>query len=63
MNYKNLDKDILQVVKPSFWVTYSYVNITLRKAYEHAFLKFLKKNESYKLLDYGCGVKPYFNHA
>jgi SAM-dependent methyltransferase len=58
-NFSNLPKDVLNVVKPPFWVFYSYVNITLRKAYETAFTKFLDKNKSYTLFDYGCGIKPY----
>lgn len=57
--YRNLDKDVLQVLKPSFWDPYFYLNITLRKAYEEVFEKQLKDRKFDKLLDYGCGAKPY----
>lgn len=59
MNYKNLDKEILKIVKPPFWYPWYYICILLRKAYVKAFEKNLTKGQGYKLLDYGCGVKPY----
>lgn len=58
-NYSNLDKDVLQVLKPPFWDPYFYLNITLRKAYEKEFEKQFNDNKYDKLLDYGCGAKPY----
>jgi len=58
-NYKNLDKEVLQVLKPPFWDPYHYLNVTLRNAYEVLFEKVLKEKKYDKLLDYGCGAKPY----
>ncbi len=58
-NYRNLDKDVLQVLKPPFWDPYYYLNITLRKAYEIVFKKQFTGKKFDKLLDYGCGAKPY----
>ena len=57
--YRNLDKDVLQVLKPPFWDPYHYLNVTLRKAYEGLFEKELNGKKYDKLLDYGCGAKPY----
>jgi ubiquinone/menaquinone biosynthesis C-methylase UbiE len=59
MNDNTLDKDALQVANPPFWNPYHYVCVQLRKTYERVFTSFLKLGSGYRLLDYGCGAKPY----
>lgn len=41
------------------WDTYYYSSSLLRKLIEKRVPEFLDKNKKYKILDYGCGVKPY----
>ena len=59
MKYKNLDNDVLQVLNPPFWDSCHYLNNKLRKEYELIFDKYLNDKNYDKLLDYGCGAKPY----
>lgn len=55
----NLSKEILSVIKPHIWDYYYYVSVLTRKAYERTIPKILKGSKKYKILDYGCGVRPY----
>lgn len=59
MKFKNLDRDVLQVINPPFWDSCHYLNNKLRKGYEYIFEKYLNGKNYDKLLDYGCGAKPY----
>lgn len=59
MKINNLPKEVLAVIKPHIWDYYYYVSILTRKAYENTIPKLLNKNIKLKILDYGCGVKPY----
>lgn len=59
MKKSNLSKEILAVIKPRLWDYYYYVSVLTRKAYEKTIPKLLNKNIKLKILDYGCGVKPY----
>ena len=59
MNYKKLSKEVLSVIKPPIWDSCYYVSKLTRKAYEKAIPQLLKDNIKYKILDYGCGARPY----
>lgn len=59
MEYKNLPKDVLAVIKPPIWSSYYYITSLLRKAYEKSIPQILKENTKYNVLDYGCGARPY----
>ncbi len=58
-DYSKLSKDVLQVIKPPIWNTYRYVSTLTRRAYEKEIPAALEHGRKYKILDYGCGVKPY----
>jgi SAM-dependent methyltransferase len=58
-NYDLLDKDVLDRIKPSFYDPYSLINRLLRKAYEDSVPKILDDKKKYRIIDYGCGVRPY----
>jgi ubiquinone/menaquinone biosynthesis C-methylase UbiE len=60
MNYHNLDKEILAQIKPPIWDPYYLLNNYLRKAYENVIPRLLKPDKKYTILDYGCGIKPYY---
>jgi SAM-dependent methyltransferase len=59
MDYSKLDKDVLAVIKPPLWDSYHYVSILTRKAYENTIPPMLEGGKKYKILDYGCGARPY----
>lgn len=59
MGYKGLPKDVTRVIAPPLWDSYHYVSVLTRKAYENTIPELLKQGEKYKILDYGCGAKPY----
>lgn len=56
---KLLSNEYLERMKPPFWSPYLYYNTKLRKSFEHSISKYLISSKKYKLLDYGCGTKPY----
>ncbi len=59
MNYKHQSKDVLRVIAQPVWDPYYYVSNNLRKTYEKLIPLLTEKDKKYKILDYGCGVKPY----
>lgn len=59
MGYKDLPKDVLAVINPPIWDSYHYVSVLTRKAYEKTIPALLKQGEKYRILDYGCGARPY----
>ncbi len=59
MGYKDLPKDVLAVIKPPIWDSYHYVSVLTRKAYESTIPALLKDSDNYRILDYGCGARPY----
>jgi len=59
MNLSNLPKDVLAVIKPPIWDSYHYVSVLTRKAYEGTIPGLLSPGKKYRILDYGCGAKPY----
>lgn len=54
-----LSKDVLAVIAPPVWDSYYYVSVLTRKAYEKTIPKLLKSGSKYKIMDYGCGARPY----
>ncbi|MEO6694906.1 MAG: methyltransferase domain-containing protein [Ignavibacteria bacterium] len=56
---EKLDKESHDFVNLPFWDTYYYSSTLLKKKLEDIVLKNLDKNKKYKILDYGCGVRPY----
>ncbi len=58
-NYKEQSKEIRSIISPSVFNPYSYVSSQLRKAYEFTIPKHLAGKNHLRVLDYGCGVKPY----
>lgn len=59
MGYKGLPKDVLAVIKPPIWDSYHYVSVLTRKAYEGTIPGLLSPGKKYRILDYGCGARPY----
>jgi SAM-dependent methyltransferase len=59
MSSKYKSAEIKKVISPPIWDSYYYVSSLTRKAYEKAIPPYLKEGDKYKILDYGCGVKPY----
>lgn len=59
MGNNDLPKDVLDVIAPPMWNSYHYVSILTRKTYEKTISSLLKNDEKYRILDYGCGVRPY----
>jgi len=59
MDYSKLPKNVQNIIKPPLWNSYYYVSTLLRKAYEKEIPELIKKENRYKILDYGCGAKPY----
>jgi SAM-dependent methyltransferase len=56
---KGLPKDVLAVIKPHLWDYYYFVSTLTRKAYEKVIPEILTENTKLRILDYGCGVRPY----
>ncbi len=54
-----LKKETEDFVNLKIWDTYYYSSTLLRKKLEEYITKNLEKSRKYKILDYGCGVKPY----
>lgn len=67
MDYNKLPKDVRSIIAPPLWDPYHYISVNLRKAYEEKIPLHLKNGNNLKILDYGCGDKPYEylfeNHA
>lgn len=59
MAHSNLNKDVLSVINPPLWDSYYYVSTLTRKAYEKTIPTLLETGKKYKILDYGCGARPY----
>ena len=59
MKYSTLPKEIRAIINPPLWDPYHYISIKLRKAYEEKIPHHLNNGKKYKILDYGCGDKPY----
>lgn len=59
MNYSELPKEVRSIIAPPIWDPYYYVSVKLRKAYEEKIPNFIHSDKKYKILDYGCGDKPY----
>lgn len=58
---EQLKKESEDFIKLNIWDTYYYSSNLLRKRYEENIPVHLKSsgNKKYKILDYGCGVRPY----
>ena len=56
---EQLKKQSQDFIKLPVWDTYYYSSGLLRKKMEDNIPGFLDKNKKYKILDYGCGVRPY----
>lgn len=59
MGYRGLPKDVTRVIAPPMWDSYHFVSVLTRKAYEAVIPALLKDGDNYRILDYGCGAKPY----
>jgi len=53
--------EFLESPRPPIWSPYYYVNNLVRKAYESTIQRWvdLEANKRYRVLDFGCGEKPY----
>ena len=58
-NYKDQPKDVRTIISPPLTNAYSYVSNRLRETYEIVLPKYLAGMKDLRILDYGCGVKPY----
>ncbi|MBK6773378.1 MAG: methyltransferase domain-containing protein [Ignavibacteria bacterium] len=56
---EQLRKQSQDFIKLPVWDTYYYSSGLLRKKMEDNIPGFLNKNKKHKILDYGCGVRPY----
>jgi SAM-dependent methyltransferase len=56
----HLSKEVKAVINPPFWDSYRYVSVRLRKVYEKLIPSLLENSNKVDVLDYGCGVKPYY---
>lgn len=56
---EDLKKESKEFTNLPLWDTYFYSSTLLKTKIENAVPKILDKNKRYKILDYGCGVKPY----
>lgn len=56
---EKLKKESRKFIDLPFWDTYFYSSGLLRKKMEENIPAHLEKSKKYKVLDYGCGVKPY----
>jgi len=56
---EQLEKESCDFVNLPPWDTYYYSSTLLKKKLEVIIAKNLDGNKKYKILDYGCGVRPY----
>jgi len=56
---EDLKKESDKFTDLPFWDTYFYSSGLLKKKMEENIPAHLDKNKKYRILDYGCGVKPY----
>lgn len=56
-----LSKEVKAVINPPLWDSYFYVSVRLRKVYEKIIPSLLEEGKKVDILDYGCGVKPYYH--
>lgn len=59
MTKEDLKRESEEFTNLPVWDTYYYSSSLLKKKIEDAVPKILDRNRKYKILDYGCGVKPY----
>jgi len=59
LSKEQLEKESRDFVNLPLWDTYYYSSTLLKKKLEESIAKNLDRNKKYKILDYGCGVKPY----
>ncbi|MBK6506351.1 MAG: class I SAM-dependent methyltransferase [Ignavibacteria bacterium] len=58
-NYKDQPDYVREIISPPLTNAYSYVSNRLRETYESVLPKYLAAMKDLRILDYGCGVKPY----
>ena len=58
-SFGNEPEEVKAIINPPWFNPYSYVSRQLRKAYEAVLPKHLSGMKEIRVLDYGCGVKPY----
>ncbi len=58
-DYRSEPKEVRSIIDPPLYNPYSYYSRQLRKAYEAVLPKYLAGSDGLRILDYGCGVKPY----
>lgn len=58
-DYRKQRKEVRDIISPSVFNPYSYVSNCLRRTYEAVLPKHLNGKKGLRILDYGCGVKPY----
>lgn len=58
-NYKDQPDYVREIISPPVTNAYSYVSNRLRETYESVLPKYLAAMKDLRILDYGCGVKPY----
>jgi len=58
-NKEQLEKESRDFVNLPVWDTYYYSSTLLKRKLENLISKNLNKNKKYRILDYGCGVRPY----
>lgn len=59
LSKEQLKKESREFIDLPVWDTYYYSSSLLRKKIEEHVPLLLDKNKKYRILDYGCGVKPY----
>lgn len=59
LSKEQLKKESKEFIELPAWDTYYYSSSLLRKKIEEHIPKHLDKSKKYRILDYGCGVKPY----
>lgn len=59
LSREQLKKESEDFINLPVWDTYYYSSSLLRKKLEEKIPGYFDKNKKYKILDYGCGVKPY----
>ena len=58
-NYKDKPDDFREIISESWTNVYIYVSNRLRDTYESVLPTYLADMKDLRILDYGCGVKPY----
>ncbi|HAY32497.1 MAG TPA: hypothetical protein DCY06_00050, partial [Bacteroidetes bacterium] len=56
---EDLKKESEKFTDLPFWNTYFYSSGLLKKRMEEIIPSYLENGRKYKVLDYGCGVRPY----